>query len=114
MYASMFSLDLGSRATSQDRARRGRSLAAALAVLPGFVAFIAIEAQDGSVTGLGICVDAQALEIALQKVVDWQSEQSGHPHFHEKPIPSIQAQNSAPGFAIELLAAGEVIVQRGF
>jgi hypothetical protein len=109
MHASMFSLDLGSSAASRNRAQRGRALAAALAALPGFVAFIAIEAQDGTVTGLCICVDAEALEVARRKAVDWQREVGGA--IHSEPAHGVRIQDP---IAMGALVTGEVIVQRGF
>lgn len=119
MHASMFNLDLGVCATTRDRARRGRSLAATLADLPGFVAFIVLEAEDGTATGLCICVDTNALESVHQKVEDWQHDVGGrglsapaHPHIDPSSCLGIQGQ-SLP-VILDTLAIGEVIVQRGF
>ena len=55
MHASMFPLDLGRDTSSRDRERSGRALAAALAALHGFVAFIALEAENGVTAGFCIC-----------------------------------------------------------
>lgn len=101
MHALIFRLDLAGSATSRARGRCGRSLATALGASHGFVAFIALESDDGAVTGLCICVDAEALGEA-QRVADaWQRERGGH-------------VQGAPTSAMQPLIAGEVIVQRGF
>lgn len=97
MHAAMFQLDLGDGAGSRERGRSVRAMAAALGTLPGFVAFLALEAEDGSVGGLCIFTDAAALERAQQHVADWQ--------------PARQPPESR-GFAP--LIAGQVIVQSGF
>ncbi len=117
MHASMFHLDLGDHLTTRERAQRGRALAAALAGLPGFVAFIAIEAEDGKAAGFCICVDAPALESARLKVEQWQRDEGGddsRPPDQPQSEPTLQIQDSAPPITIEALASGEVIVQRGF
>ncbi len=105
MHASLFNLDLGSCATTSDRARHGRALGAALATSPGFVAFIALEAKDGTATGLCVCVDEQALESVRQVVAEWQRGRSAQVTRGEEAVlsPELQA-----------LVTGEVIVQRGF
>ena len=117
MHAALFNLDLGVRLASSERARRGRSLAAALAILPGFVAFIAIEADDGTTTGLCICVNLDALEIARQHVQEWQRH-AGENHTAApdqlQTEPTFEVQDAASPIPIEVLASGEVIVQRGF
>ena len=119
MHASMFNLDLGVCATTRDRARRGRSLAAELAGLPGFIAFIAIEAEDGSATGLCICVDEEASEIARQQVENWHREEERHAlpppvHPHMEPGQALETHDSTLSVVLDTLAVGEVIVQRGF
>lgn len=97
MYAAVIHLDLGSNTSMLDRGRCGRSLASALDDVPGFVAFLAFESDEGVVTGLCICVDAMALEEARRVAAAWHCERSG-----------------AANFALEAFDAGEVIVQRGF
>ncbi len=97
MHAAIFDIDLGGCAETRDRWRCGRSLATVLDALPGFVAFIAFESEDGATAGLCICVDAAAL-IEAQRVAEaWQSERGGQPQSIMRP-----------------LFEGEVIVQRGF
>jgi hypothetical protein len=98
MYASMFPINMAGCVSSHDRGQAGRSLAAALSAVPGFVAFIAIEGVDASVTGLCVCLDASTLDEAHRVASAWQSERVG-------------ATESSPS---DLLTAGEVIVQRGF
>jgi len=97
MYATLFYLDLGKSESFRDRGQSGRSLATALAALQGFVAFIAVEAEDGTVAGLCVCADAAALEAARRTADTWQQTQCG-----------------SRGSTIQPLMAGEVIVQRGF
>ncbi|MEZ4570764.1 MAG: hypothetical protein R2849_10650 [Thermomicrobiales bacterium] len=93
----MFHLDLGNMDSPRDRWRYGRALAASLKAIEGFVAFLAIEAADGSAAGLCICVDAASLETARQVAQEWQRE-------HGDQAPS----------NIQALVTGEVIVQQGF
>lgn len=98
MYASMFRMDLGSESSARERARRGRSLAAALAALPGFVALIALEADDGMVGGLCMCTDEDALETAHQIAENWQQREL----------------DSATAASLMTCVTGRVIVQHGF
>lgn len=97
MHASIFHLDLGTSTAPRERWRLGRSLAAALNVVEGFVAFLALETEDGTAAGLCICVDALSLKAAHQVAADWQREHS------EQTLPEMQS-----------LITGEVIVQQGF
>ncbi len=77
MHGALFHLDLGVWATTSERARQGRALAAVLAALPGLVAFVALEAEDGTMSGLCICMDEQALVRARQKADEWQRACAG-------------------------------------
>jgi hypothetical protein len=97
MHASMFHLDLGRIDSHGDRWRAGLSLAAALNAVDGFVAFLALETEDGAVAGLCICIDIPSLEAARQVAEEWQREHS------EQTLTDMQA-----------LITGEVIVQQGF
>ncbi len=97
MYALMFRLDLADNVPPMGRGRCGRSLATALEALHGFVAFIAFEAEDGTLGGLCISVDSATAEKAGNVVDDWYRERG-----RTEIIP------------FEPLMAGEVIVQRGF
>jgi len=101
MYASIFRLDLGSDLSPRDRWKSGRALASALDGLPGFVAFIALEAEDGVLAGLCVCVDAESLEEVRETAEAWQRRRAG------QTLPP-------PCSSIQPLIAGEVIVQRGF
>ncbi len=96
MHASMFHIDLEGRASSRDRDQSGRALATVLGAVPGFVAFIALEAEDGTVGGLCIGVDAGTLEGMRQVMEAWQRERG-----------QANVSNFQP------LISGEVIVQRG-
>ncbi len=96
MHASMFPLDLGRDTSSRDRERSGRALAAALAALHGFVAFIALEAENGVMAGFCICVDAVTLTNAQRLVEAWHRDQIW-----------------AAGFSLKPFVSGEVVVQRG-
>lgn len=96
MYASMFHLDLGDDLSSRERGRIGRALAAHLAALRGFVAFIALESADGAVGGLCICADAVTLAEAQQAAEAWQRSRDG------------------AGSALTAYMSGMVIVQHGF
>lgn len=97
MHAAMFHLDLGDVPGSRERGRFGRALATALNELPGFVAFLAFEGENGTVGGLCICLDAAATTRAVRTAEAWQHDRGG---------------SSMPG--LQSLMAGEVIVQRGF
>jgi hypothetical protein len=97
MYALMFQLDLADSVPPHEHYRSGRSLATALEAMHGFVAFIALEAEDGMIGGLCIGVDAATLEQARHIVGSWQCE---------------RGRSAITRF--EPLMAGEVIVQRGF
>lgn len=97
MYASIFCFDLGDSAEDRERWRYGRSLAAELDAVPGFVAFIAFETGKSAAAGVCICVDEAALQTAQEVAVVWQH---GHAVCAEA--------------AFQPLIAGEVFVQRGF
>lgn len=96
MHASIFRLDLGCARTARDRWRASRALATALDAVHGFVAFLAIEDEDGAMAGLCIYVDAAALEEIQRAAEDWQREHGGQ----RPPV-------------IQPLMTGEVIAQRG-
>ena len=101
MHASIFQLDLGDGMTSRERWRAGRALAKVLAGIDGFIAFLAIETDDGSAAGLCVCMDIAALEDARRAMETWQrSHREG-------------TQEAAPS-TLQALVTGEVIVQRGF
>lgn len=97
MYALMFRLDFTDNVPPGGRGRCGRSLATALEALHGFVAFIAFEAENGTLGGLWIGVDSATAEMARNLVDAWYPE---------------RGRTAITPF--EPLMAGEVIVQRGF
>lgn len=97
MYASIIRLNLGSNLSLLDRGRCGRSLASALDDVPGFIAFVAFESEEGAVTGLCICADAEALAVAERVASAWQRE-----------------RGEEASSALQTFSVGEVIVQRGF
>ena len=101
MYAAIILLDLGRSASLLDRGRCGRSLAAVLDGVDGFVAFIAFEAEEGALAGLCICLDMEALDAALLAADDWR-----------RGCPLGDGGRAAP--AMQPLITGEVIAQRGF
>lgn len=105
MYASLFHLDLGSDASSRERDRSGRALATALASVPGFLAFLALETADGGVTGLCICEEAMMLGAVQQVAEEWQRARAGT---------DTGTRTSTGGEPLRPLLTGEVIVQRGF
>jgi hypothetical protein len=98
MYATIIRCDLRALASSAERGRTGRSLAAALGALPGFVAFVALEAGDeaGAVAALCIVEDRASLAAAQRRIAQWHPEASG----------------AAEG-GVEEINAGAVIAQRG-
>jgi hypothetical protein len=97
MYALMFQLDLADSVPPHERDRSGRALATALEALHGFVAFIAFEAEDGTLGGLCIGVDSATAEQARHLVDSWHGERERTEITRFEPFVS-----------------GEVIVQRGF
>ncbi len=97
MYATMFRIDLHEISSFRDRGRAGRSLATTLGALRGFVAFIALEAGDGEIAGLCIVDDSASIDEVQGLTAQWQRENSAQTGSSNQPI-----------------AAGKVIVQRGF
>ena len=97
MHASIFRFDLSGCDSSQDRWRRGRSLAEALEGVQGFIAFIALETEACAAAGLCVCVDDVASQNARRVAGDWLRSRATH------------ASES-----MRELVAGEVFVQRGF
>ena len=98
MYATIIRYDLRALASSAERGRTGRSLAAALGALPGFVAFVALEAEGeaGAVAALCIVEDRASLVAAQRRTAAWHTEAAG-----------------AAGGGVEEVGAGAVIALRG-
>lgn len=98
MYATIIRSDMRALASSAERGRTGRSLAAALGALPGFVAFVALDAEGetGTVAALCIVEDWASLTAVQRRIAQWHTEACG---------------GGAGG--LEELGAGAVIAQRG-
>lgn len=96
MYATMVQCAMPGVASSQARGRLGRTLAAALGPLPGFVAFVAFDGDLGVVTTLCLFEDRPSMVAAQPVIVRWQQDNAG-----------------AGGTELRSLCAGEVIVQKG-
>jgi len=64
MFAVTFQVDLG--------AKLSRSLLKSLSDLPGFVNFVALEDDEGHVTGICICEDLTTLNNVKQIVERWR------------------------------------------
>jgi hypothetical protein len=99
MYATIIRCDLRAIASTAARGRTGRSLAVALGALPGFVAFVALDADAeaaGFVVALCIVEDRASLAAAQRLTAQWHTDTSG-----------------AAESGLEELGAGAVIAQRG-
>ena len=68
MYAVTFQVELGSKSP--------RSLMKSLGDLPGFVNFVALEHDDGHVTGICICEDMTTLNTVKQIVERWRLKET--------------------------------------
>jgi hypothetical protein len=98
MFATIIRSDMRALASPAERGRTGRSLATALGALPGFVAFVALDAEGeaGAVAALCIVEDRASLAAAQHRIAQWHTETCG----------------AAEG-GVEELGAGAVIAQRG-
>jgi hypothetical protein len=98
MYATIIRCDLRGIEPSHARGQAGRTLATALSALPGFLAFVALDAEDaaGMVAVLCIVEDRASLAAARRVTARWQQDAVG----------------MAAG-GVEELGAGAVIAQRG-
>lgn len=98
MYATMIQCDMHAIASSEERGRTGRTLGTALAALPGFVAFVALDAEGeaGTVAALCIFEERAGVEGAHGVIAQWQRQ---YP--------------ATVGTGIRHLGAGVVIVQNG-
>ena len=73
MYATIIRCDLRALASTAERGRTGRSLAAALGVLRGFVALVALDADAeaaGIVVALCIVEDRASLAAAQRRTAE--------------------------------------------
>ena len=96
MYATMVQCAMPEVASPHARGRLGRTLAAALGALPGFVAFVAFDGDAGAVTALCLFEDRPSMEAAQPVIARWQRDGPG-----------------AGVTDLHYLRAGAVIVQRG-
>lgn len=98
MYATIVRCDLHTRMCAGARRQHGRALAKALAALPGFVAFVAldVDADAGMVAALCIFEEQASMAAADGVIAEWQQEHGG-----------------AAGSGMEHLGAGAVIAQKG-
>jgi hypothetical protein len=97
MYATVYQITFTTLASADARGRTGRSLASALAALPGFLAFIALESEPNSGAVTLLCLfDRQARYAAECVIARWQ-----------------QDERASVGPSIQRLGAGAVIAQRG-
>lgn len=98
MYATMMQCDLCALASAAACDRAARGLVAALAALPGFVAFVAIETDPavGVVTAVYLAEERAGLAEAERAIAQWQREQ----------VATVRS-------GVRLLGAGEVIAQKG-
>jgi hypothetical protein len=94
MYATIVRCDLRTITPSQARECAGRSLATRLSLLPGFVAFIALESEAGDITAVYLVEERMGLAAAERVIAQWQGE-------------------AVEGRGVRRLGAGEVIAQKG-
>jgi hypothetical protein len=95
MYATIQRHAAGA-ASTDDRASAGRALAARLGELPGFVVYVAVEEPGGGCVAVSLFEDRAGLEAAERLVAAW-----------------LAAHPDAPRADPVVLAAGEVVVQKG-
>lgn len=98
MYATIVHCELQNGTATLAHGQAGRTLTAALAALPGFVAFVALEmdAAAGTVTAVCLVEERAGLAEAERVIAQWQRE-----------------QGATVGGDVRRLGAGEVIAQQG-
>lgn len=98
MYATIVLCDVHNHTPTLAHGHSGRTLASALAALPGFVAFVTIDmnAGTGAVATLCLMEERAGLVEAERVIARWQEEQS-----------------AAVGSGVRRVGAGEVIAQWG-
>jgi hypothetical protein len=98
MYATIVHCDMRTLPTADARGQKGRTLATGLGALPGFVAFVALDAveETGMVTALCIVENRASLEAAHRHVAQWYVDTFG-----------------ASGTGVAEVRAGVVIAQKG-
>jgi hypothetical protein len=98
MYATIFQSTLDTVGSAEERGRTGRSLATALAALPGFLAFIALDSDPARGTVTLVCLFDGQSRIAATEGVIAQWEQDAQPAGERR---------------IRQLGTGAVIAQKG-
>jgi hypothetical protein len=98
MYATVMQCDLGAYSSVAACERAARDLATALAALPGFVAFVAIETDSaaGVVTAVYLDEEHAGLAAAERVIAHWHGQ-----------------EGAMDGGGFKCLGAGEVTAQRG-
>jgi hypothetical protein len=98
MYATIVRCEPRNGTAALAHGQAGRTLIAALAALPGFVAFVALEMDAGAGTVTAVCLveERAGLAEAERVIAQWQGE-----------------EGATEGRGIQRLGAGEVIAQRG-
>jgi hypothetical protein len=98
VYATIVQCEIPALASADARGRIGRALANALDALPGFVAFVALDADAETATMAALCVfEEQGSIAAAERVIaQWQ-----HEHLGDATA------------AARYLGAGAVIAQKG-
>jgi hypothetical protein len=98
MYATIIHCDMHAIASAHARGQMGRTLATALAALPGFIAFVALDADTvtGAVAALCIFEEQTSIAPAARVIAQWQHDALG-----------------AGAAAIQHLGTGAVIAQKG-
>jgi hypothetical protein len=98
MYSTIVQCDLRNLTSAPIHGHAGRALSTALAALPGFLAFVAIESDVEAGRFITICLveERAGVEEAERVIAQWQREHV-----------------SAVGCNLRRLGAGEVIAQRG-
>ena len=78
MYATIVHCELHNCTSAFAHGHTGRTLTAALAALPGFVAFVALEMDTGEGTVTAVCLMEERTGLAAAEAViaRWQGEQS--------------------------------------
>ncbi len=98
MYATIVQTAMHTLCSADACGRTGRTLANALAALPGFVVFVALDADTASGTVAMLCIFAEQASIAAAEevIAQWQGD-----------------AHAAVGHSIQRLGAGTVIAQKG-
>lgn len=96
MYATIARRCATGMGTPAELERAGRALSALVCGLPGFVAYVALEDEDGGIASISIFENRASMEEANQRMAAWQAGGTG-----------------APSPCRLQLVSGEVIAQKG-